>query len=73
MTLTHRNQQPISLIVVELASNIADSHEHNIQIYPGDTIIVRQADIVYVVGDVARPSGFLMDRGSTYRFTGGSC
>jgi polysaccharide export outer membrane protein len=62
VTITHRNQQD-KPIVVELARNIADSPEHNVQVYPGDTIIVRKADIVYVVGDVARPSGFLMDRG----------
>ena len=33
-------------------------------LYPGDTVIVRKADIAYVVGDVARPSGILMDRGT---------
>lgn len=62
VTITHRNQ-PEKPIVEELARNIADNPEHNVPIYPGDTIIVRKADIVYVVGDVARPSGFLMDRG----------
>ena len=62
VTITHRNQ-PDKPIVEELARNIADNPEHNVPIYPGDTIIVRKADIVYVVGDVARPSGFLMDRG----------
>jgi polysaccharide export outer membrane protein len=48
--------------VVELARHLADSPENNVQVYPGDTIIVRKADIVYVVGDVARPSGFVMER-----------
>jgi polysaccharide export outer membrane protein len=62
ITITHRNQQD-KPAVVQLARNIADSPENNIQVYPGDTIIVRKADIVYVVGDVSRPSGFLMDRG----------
>jgi polysaccharide export outer membrane protein len=32
-------------------------------VFPGDTIMVRRADIVYVVGEVSRPSGFLMDNG----------
>jgi len=62
VTITHRNQQD-KPVIVELARNISDSSEHNIQVFPGDTIIVRKADIVYVVGDVARPSGFLMERG----------
>ena len=70
VTITHRNQQD-KPIVIELARNIADNPEHNIQVYPGDTIIVRKADIVYVVGDVARPSGFVMDRGGLTNFAGG--
>jgi polysaccharide export outer membrane protein len=63
VTVTHR-KQPDKPNVIELARNIGDKPETNIEIYPGDTIIVRRADIVYVVGDVARPSGFLMDHGS---------
>jgi polysaccharide export outer membrane protein len=63
VTITHR-KQPDKPVVVELARNIADSPERNVEVFPGDTVIVRRADIVYVVGDVARPSGFLMDHGS---------
>ena len=33
-------------------------------VYPGDTIIVSRAGIVYVVGDVNRPSGFLIEDNS---------
>lgn len=62
VTITHR-EQPDKPTVVELARHIADDPNSNVQVYPGDTVIVRKADIVYVVGDVARPSGFLMDRG----------
>ena len=29
-------------------------------VYPGDTVLVPRAGIVYVLGDVARPGGFLM-------------
>jgi polysaccharide export outer membrane protein len=62
VTITHRNQQD-KPVVIELPRNITDKPEHNVQVYPGDTVIVPKAEIVYVVGDVARPSGFLMDRG----------
>ena len=31
---------------------------------PGDTITVPRAPIIYVVGDVGRPSGLLVDNGS---------
>jgi polysaccharide export outer membrane protein len=61
VSITHRNQQN-KPVVVELQRHLEDSSENNIQVYPGDTIIVRKADIVYVVGDVARPSGFVMER-----------
>ncbi|HSS96155.1 MAG TPA: polysaccharide biosynthesis/export family protein, partial [Terriglobales bacterium] len=61
VSITHRNQQD-KPVIVELTRHLEDSPESNIQVYPGDTIVVRKADIVYVVGDVARPSGFVMER-----------
>jgi len=62
ITVTHR-EQPEKPVTVPLSRNISDNPESNIAILPGDTIIVRKADLVYVVGDVGRPSGFLMDSG----------
>jgi len=63
ITITHRNQldKPVK---VTLSRNVSDNPESNVPIFPGDTLIVRRADIVYVVGDVGRPSGFLMDGGN---------
>jgi len=63
VTVTHRNQQD-KPIVVTLARNPADNPANNVEVYPGDTIAVHRADIVYVVGEVGKPSGFLMDSGS---------
>jgi polysaccharide export outer membrane protein len=62
ITITHRDQ-PDKPVTVPLSRNVTDNPESNIAILPGDTIIVRKADLVYVVGDVGRPSGFLMDSG----------
>ena len=62
ITITHRDQ-PDKPISVPLSRNVSDNPESNIAVLPGDTIIVRKADLVYVVGDVGRPSGFLMDSG----------
>lgn len=62
ITVTHRNQ-PGKSVTIPLSRNITDNPESNVPILPGDTIIVRKADLVYVVGDVGRPSGFLMDSG----------
>ncbi len=63
VTITHRDQQD-KPITVTLARNPAENGENNVEVYPGDTIAVHRADIVYVVGEVSRPSGFLMDSGS---------
>ncbi len=62
VTITHRGQQD-KPVIVPLARNVSDSPESNVMVYPGDTIVVRKADVVYVVGDVGRPSGFAMDSG----------
>lgn len=63
VTVTHREQQD-KPVTVELAKNLADTPESNVDILAGDTVVVHKADVVYVVGDVARPSGLLIDRGS---------
>ncbi|MGH9512083.1 MAG: SLBB domain-containing protein [Terriglobales bacterium] len=62
ISITHRDQ-PDKPTVVPLSRNLSDNPESNVPVFPGDTVIVRKADIVYVVGDVGHPSGFLMDNG----------
>jgi polysaccharide biosynthesis/export protein len=42
-----------------------DEERSNPEIKPGDDVTVGQAGIVYVLGDVTKPGGFLMDRRST--------
>lgn len=51
-------------IHVGLPRNLGDDLSGNVEIMPGDTITVPRAPIVYVVGDVNRPSGLLFDNGS---------
>ena len=60
ITVTHRNQSD-KPVTVPLGRKLSDDKASNIPVSPGDTILVHKADIVYVVGDVARPSGFLID------------
>jgi polysaccharide biosynthesis/export protein len=62
ISVAHRGQEGAPQTVA-LSRNLADHADSNIAVYPGDTVMVRKADIVYVVGDVGRPSGFLMDNG----------
>jgi polysaccharide biosynthesis/export protein len=40
--------------------DVQTSLANNIQIYPGDLVLVPRAGIVYVLGDVNRPGGFVM-------------
>ena len=62
ITVTHRSD-PDKPVTVPLSRNLSDDTESNIKVFPADTIVVHKADIVYVVGDVGRPSGLLMDAG----------
>lgn len=57
----HRDGSPIT---VNLPRNLADDAQDNIEILPGDTVSVPRAPIIYVVGDVGRPTGLLVDNGS---------
>jgi polysaccharide export outer membrane protein len=60
VTITHREQSDQSLSL-ELTQDPAKSSESNVPVLPGDTIVVAKAGIVYVVGDVSKPGGFVMD------------
>ena len=62
IAIIRRNQsEPIR---VNLPRNLADDLNGNVEILPGDTITVPRAPIIYVVGDVGRPSGLLVDNGT---------
>ncbi len=62
IAVIRRNQpEPIR---VDLTRNLAADLSGNIEIMPGDTINVPRAPIIYVVGDVARPSGLLVNNGT---------
>jgi len=60
VTITHRDA-PGDSVNVEISSDPAKAVDCNLPIAPGDTIQVSKAGIVYVVGEVSRPAGFLMD------------
>lgn len=50
-------------IRIDLPRNLTDDLSGNVEIYPGDTINIPRAPIIYVVGDVNRPSGLVIDNG----------
>jgi polysaccharide biosynthesis/export protein len=62
IAIIRRNQaEPVH---IDLPRNLADDLSGNVDILPGDTISVPRAPIIYVVGDVGRPSGLLVDNGT---------
>ncbi len=60
VAVLHRDnpQQPTMVAIMRDPQAFAAS---NVDILPGDIITVSTAGVVYVVGDVAKPSGFVMD------------
>ncbi len=60
VTITHRDD-PQNPEKVVMNQDPAKSVDTNVEVFPGDTIAVSKAGIVYVVGDVQRPGGFVME------------
>jgi polysaccharide biosynthesis/export protein len=46
---------------INVTGELAQSKEGNVPVVAGDTIMVSKAGICFVVGDVGKPSGFIMD------------
>jgi polysaccharide export outer membrane protein len=47
--------------VVEMPIGVKDWSQSNVQVQPGDTVMISKAGIVYVAGDVKLPGGFVME------------
>ncbi len=60
VTVTRQNQPHLPQNVT-LSANPDKNNESNIEMHPGDTVVVSKAGVVYVVGDVHKPSGFVME------------
>lgn len=60
VTITHRDH-PLEPTTVVLSRDPRQNTASNIDIIPGDTIVVAKAGVVYVVGAVGKPGGFTMD------------
>lgn len=61
ITITHEND-PDNPVSIELSRNVSDTAQSNVPLLPHDTIVVHKADLVYVVGEVGKPSALLIDR-----------
>ena len=63
VSITHRDT-PQKPNTVTMSNDAAESVHSNVDVFPGDTIVVSRAGVVYVSGDVHKPSGVVMENGS---------
>ncbi len=61
--LTHQHS-PGQVVTVDLSSS-AQSQQQDFEVDPGDRIVVTRAGVVYVIGDVGRPGGYLIENKDT--------
>jgi len=61
IVVTHRNPAD-TLQKMTLSPDAEQRSIENVDLRPGDTIVVSRAGIVYVSGDVHTPGGFVMDQ-----------
>lgn len=60
VTVTHRDD-PDHPVIVKVQSKPGSTSAFNADVSPGDIIMVSRAGVVYVVGDVGKPGGFLIE------------
>ena len=61
VVVTHRNHLEVGQ-KISLSGNAEQASTQNVELRPGDTVIVSRAGIVYVTGNVHTPGGFVMDQ-----------
>jgi polysaccharide biosynthesis/export protein len=61
VTILHRGdpQHPLNVALVQNIDTL--SSQQNPVIFPGDTIVIGKAGIIYILGAVAKPGGYLVD------------
>src|SRR6266851_5775661 len=62
--LITRRTDPQHSVQVPLSTGGPETMQNNVVVEPGDTILVSKAGVVYVVGDVRLPGGFVMENGN---------
>ena len=56
-----RRSAPDKAIDIEISSDPSRSLASNVELFPGDTVVVSRAGLVYVVGSVGRPAAYVME------------
>ena len=59
VTISHRGQKDATTL--SISKNPAEMTASNVELQPGDTVVVPKAGIVYVLGEVTRPGGYVLN------------
>ena len=59
VVISHRDQKDAT--TVEISKDPAEMAASNVVLRPGDTVVVPKAGIVYVLGEVTRPGGYVLN------------
>ncbi len=59
ITISHRGTEQMT--TVHLSNDPVETAKANIELLPGDTVVVPKAGIVYVLGEVSRPGGYALN------------
>jgi polysaccharide biosynthesis/export protein len=57
--ISHRDQKDATTL--SISKDPAEMTVSNIELQPGDTVVVPKAGIVYVLGEVTRPGGYVLN------------
>ena len=63
--IIERRGDPEHPVNYKVSNDAAAAVRSSVVVYPGDTIVVPKAGIVYVLGDVNRPGGIVMDNNTS--------
>jgi polysaccharide biosynthesis/export protein len=59
VVISHRGQEDATTL--SISKNPAEMAASNVDLKPGDTVVVPKAGIVYVLGEVTRPGGYILN------------
>ena len=59
VTISHRGQEETT--TVTFSKDPSEMAANNLELRPGDTVLVPRAGIVYVLGEVTRPGGYVLN------------
>jgi polysaccharide export outer membrane protein len=60
-----RQSDPSKRVEFFLSNNSTDALNNNTLVYPGDKVIIPKAGLVYVLGDVKTPGGYVMNNNNS--------